>query len=244
MAIRPKRSDRSGPPSRARATPKGAKLPPAARATPASRSVRGHTASRAEKSAARRGAIIAAAVEEFCDRGYAATRLDDIAARAGVAKGTIYLHFADKEALFQDIISTMFVPVVSRAIEPAPPPGVPIKHVLGAIADMFVRDVFTTRRRDILRLLLAEGPRFPKLAEFHYENVVKRALAGVTVLLKEAALRGELRSAAVVDFPQIVVAPCIVGVVWSGLFERFAPLDLAAMMRAHLDMLFVEDRAP
>src|ERR1700688_4684029 len=57
---------------------------------------------RAERAAERRAAIIEAALDEFIARGYAATRLDDVASRAGVAKGTIYLHFADKETLFQE----------------------------------------------------------------------------------------------------------------------------------------------
>src|SRR5690242_10272916 len=68
---------------------------------------------RAEKSEARRQAIVAAALAEFCARGFAATRLDDVARRAEVAKGTIYLHFRDKEALFREIVGTMLVPLVA-----------------------------------------------------------------------------------------------------------------------------------
>ena len=74
---------------------------------------------RAEKSAARRTAIVAAALEEFCTRGFAAARLDDVAKRAGVAKGTIYLHFRDKEALFQEIIRTMLVPMIAAMEAPS-----------------------------------------------------------------------------------------------------------------------------
>src|SRR5882757_9029467 len=59
---------------------------------------------RATRAAERREAIIAAGLEEFIARGFAATRLDDVAKRAGVAKGTIYLHFKDKEALFQELV--------------------------------------------------------------------------------------------------------------------------------------------
>src|SRR5688572_28100052 len=75
---------------------------------------------RQEQSAARREAILAAALDEFSARGFTATRLDDVAKRAGVAKGTIYLHFADKEALFQEIVRTMVVPVISN-VEKMPP---------------------------------------------------------------------------------------------------------------------------
>src|SRR6266849_8235365 len=84
----------------------------------ADRGARGHArtpvgATRAEKSEARRQAIVAAALDEFCTRGFAATRLDDVARRAKVAKGTIYLHFADKETLFQELIRMELSPVVA-----------------------------------------------------------------------------------------------------------------------------------
>src|SRR5512144_3225702 len=79
--------------------------------------------SRAEKAAERRDAIVSAALEEFATRGYAATRLDDVARRAGVAKGTIYLHFKDKEALFEELIRTAIVPLVNRLAAGPPPMG-------------------------------------------------------------------------------------------------------------------------
>src|SRR5207247_4271666 len=78
---------------------------------------------RAERAAERRGAIIEAAMDEFIARGFAATRLDDVARRAGVAKGTIYLHFKDKEALFEELIRTAIVPLVSRLVAGRPPAG-------------------------------------------------------------------------------------------------------------------------
>src|SRR6267154_2022527 len=66
---------------------------------------------RAERAAERREAIIEAALDEFIARGFTATRLDDVAKRAGVAKGTIYLHFKDKESMFEELIRTAVVPL-------------------------------------------------------------------------------------------------------------------------------------
>ena len=192
---------------------------------------------RAEKSAARRDAILEAAIEEFSARGYEATRIDDVAQRAGVAKGTIYLHFEDKEALFQELVRVMLFPIVG-ALEAPIPPDMPIRKLLDAFIDLFVREVYGTKRRAVLRLVMTEGPRFPKLAEFHYRNVVERAIAAMRALLERAAERGELKHEALLRFPQLVIAPGIVAIIWSGLFDRFAPLDVAAMMRAHLDVLF------
>src|SRR4051812_14450587 len=81
---------------------------------------------RAKRSAERRGAILAAALDEFAARGFAATRLDDVAKRAGVAKGTIYLHFADKETLFQELIRAELSPVVG-ALEHVSHADVPLR---------------------------------------------------------------------------------------------------------------------
>ena len=192
---------------------------------------------RADKSALRRDAILAAALKEFSTRGFAAARLEDVAQRAGVGKGTIYLHFHDKEALFQELVTTMLVPFIAH-IETAPPVGVPIRTVLERLTDRFVREIYGTERRQLIRLVLTEGQRFPQLGEFHYHHVVKRAIAAMRALLEAAHRRGELRNDALVRFPQLVVAPCMMAIVWSGLFDRFAPLDVAALMGAHLDLIF------
>jgi AcrR family transcriptional regulator len=197
---------------------------------------------RAQKAAERREAILAAALDEFAARGYAATRLDDVAERAGVAKGTIYIHFADKEALFQEIVRTMVVPLVMVAVA-GPPADVPIRRVVEGLMQMFIREVYGTKRREIIRLMLTEGPRFPALAEFYYHEVVERALAAMRGLLKRAHERGELRDDTLVRFPHLIVSPLILSIVWHGLFDRFSPLDVAALMRAHLDLLFGKERA-
>src|SRR5262249_16463819 len=94
---------------------------------------------RAEKSAARREAIIAAALDEFSARGFAATRIDDVAKRADVAKGTIYLYFRDKEALFEELVRVMLVPLVST-MEAPPPPDMPTRVLLNAFVERFVQE--------------------------------------------------------------------------------------------------------
>ena len=191
---------------------------------------------RAKRSAERRGAILAAALDEFAARGFAATRLDDVAKRAGVAKGTIYLHFADKETLFEELVRMELSPVVG-ALESASHAGIPLRQVTDQLIEVFVREIFETRRKDVIRLVLTEGPRFPKLAEFYYREVVSRAMGAMRSILRRAYERGELKTDALVNFPQLLPAPGIVAVIWSGLFDRFEPLDVRAMMRAHFDVL-------
>jgi AcrR family transcriptional regulator len=195
---------------------------------------------RSNRRADRRQAILAAALEEFSARGFAAARLDDVAAGAGVAKGTIYLYFRDKEALFQDLIREMS-PVVST-IQAALALDLPMRAVAEQAVEVFVREVYGTRRKDIIRLVLSEGPRFPKLADFYYREVLSKILPAVRALLQRAKERGELRSDAIIAFPQLVGAPGIIAIMWSAMFDRHDRLDVRALMRAHLDLLLGESQ--
>jgi AcrR family transcriptional regulator len=198
--------------------------------------------SREARSAARREAILAAALDEFSASGFAATRLDDVARRAGVAKGTIYLYFRDKESLFQELIRTMLTPLVGT-IEAMGKADLPISALAEHFADLFVREVYETRRKDVIRLMIAEGGRFPNLAEFYYREVLSRIIAAMRALIARAAARGEAPPG-LVDFPQIIAAPGLVAIVWAGLFERFEPLDVRAMMKTHLALLFAPRSTP
>ena len=212
------------------------KLPKAGAAAPNAK--RG----RAAKSAARREAILAAALDEFSAQGFAATRLDDVARRPDVAKGTIYLHFRDKEALFQELIRSVLSPLVGT-LETVTQVDAPFAAVAERIVDVFVRQVYGTRRKDVIRLIITEGPRFPKLAEFYYREVLSRVIRAVRGLVRHAIDRGELENDAILRFPQLLVAPGLVAIIWSGLFDRFEPLDVRALMQAHLDLLFGQGRA-
>lgn len=191
---------------------------------------------------ARRAAILAAALEEFTARGYEGARLDDVARRAGVAKGTIYLYFADKEALFQDLVRSMVSPVLG-ALTQMREVDIPARLLIETLLTTFVREVYGTRRKDIIRLILSEGPRFPAIAEFYYREVIARVLAILRPILARAAERGELPDDALARFPQLIVAPMLVGIMWSGLFDKYEPLDVAAMARAHVNILFGVGRA-
>ncbi|HEX5211119.1 MAG TPA: TetR/AcrR family transcriptional regulator [Pseudolabrys sp.] len=197
---------------------------------------------RQERSAARREAILAAALDEFSTQGFEAARLDDVAKRAGVAKGTIYLYFRDKETLFQELIRAMLTPLVGT-IEALGASEVPLSVLGDQIAELFVREVYETRRKDVVRLMITEGRRFPKLAEFYYREVLSRIVAAMRALLTRAAARGEVPEA-LAEFPQIVAAPGLVAIIWSSLFERFEPLDVRQMMKTHLELLFAPRRTP
>jgi AcrR family transcriptional regulator len=192
---------------------------------------------RAEKAVARKEAILAAALDEFSAQGFAAARLDDVAARAGVAKGTIYLHFKDKEDLFQELIRTALSPFVQR-VEAAPSVNMPFRAVAEMLVGNFVREVLSTKRKNIIRLVISEGRRFPKISEFYYREVVSRASVAMRQLVRLGIARGELRHDALEQFPQLIIAPALVAIVWDDLFERFEHLDPEAMLKAHFEILF------
>src|SRR3954466_15824352 len=216
--------------ARASADPPASKLAP----KPAS--------SRAERAAERRGAIIEAAMDEFIARGFAATRIDDVAKRAGVAKGTIYLHFKDKEALFEELIRTAIVPLVNRLAMGPPPSGASVRDVIEGFARTFIHEVTTTQRGDIVRLIVAEGPRFPAVADFYYREVVSKGLAGMRAMIELGIARGEISNKNLARFPQILVAPALIAVIWQSLFSKHAPLDAIEMLQVHLDLIFGERR--
>src|SRR6267142_3508443 len=210
----------------ASADPPGSKLAP----QPAS--------NRAERAAERRGAIVEAAMDEFIARGFAATRLDDVAKRAGVAKGTIYLHFKDKESMFEELIRTAIVPMITRLWGTPPQPGASVRDLVEGFAKTFIEEVATTRRGDLVRLIVSEGPRFPAIADFYYREVVSRGLGAMRALIELGIARGEIPQTHLARFPQIVIAPAMVAVIWKSLFERHPPLDAQEMMRVHLDLIF------
>jgi AcrR family transcriptional regulator len=194
---------------------------------------------RAARAAERRAAIVEAAMEEFIARGFAATRLDDIAKRAGVAKGTIYLHFNDKESMFEELVRIVIVPVVAR-LTAMPTPVGSVRDLVEAFAGNFLKEVIGTRRGDLVRLIVAEGPRFPSIADFYYREVVSRGIAAMRALIELGVARGEIREKDLARYPQILVAPAMIAVIWHSLFARHAPLDAQDMLRVHLDLIFGE----
>ena len=196
---------------------------------------------REARGAARRDAILAAALDEFSARGYEAARLDDVAKRAGIAKGTIYLYFRDKESLFQELVRAMLAPLIA-GIEAVGAVDVPAAVLAERFVDLFVGEVYQTRRQDVIRLMISEGRRFPELAEFYYREVLSRIIETVRGVLTRASKRGEVPQA-LIEFPQLIAAPGLVAIIWSGLFERFEPLDVRKMMLAHAKLMFAPGRA-
>jgi AcrR family transcriptional regulator len=185
----------------------------------------------------RRQQILDAALWVFARSGFAAARLDDVAERARIAKGTIYLHFADKEALFTELVRSAALPMLNRVGELAEQPDLSLDNFLAALLALFRSEVLGTKRKEILRLIIAEGPHFPAIASFYYHEVVANGLGRIRSFLQRAVRNGEGRAALLAEHPQLLFAPMLVALVWEGLFERFEPLDVEGLFAAHRTIL-------
>ncbi|MBS7698085.1 MULTISPECIES: TetR/AcrR family transcriptional regulator [unclassified Chelatococcus] len=186
---------------------------------------------------ARRKKILEAALDVFLAEGYVATRMDHVAARAGVAKGTIYVHFADKEALFRSLIHEEIGPVIAGGATLAASFEGSTRELLQALATVMQRELLGTQRADILRLVISEAPRFPWLAEFYWQEVVSRGMALIRAVAARGVERGEITPDSLQRFPQIVVAPLLVSVIWQALFDTFEPLDTDAFLDSYINMM-------
>lgn len=183
--------------------------------------------------------ILNAASEVFIARGYAAARLDDIAARAGVAKGTLYLYFQSKEDIFQSLVRTAIVPNLAQLEAVTKAWDGPVAPLLERFAGIVLGVVGNDRLVAIPRLLLAEAKTFPDLARFYHREVAHRGLGLLTNIIAKGVARGEFRAVDPLHAARLVVAPFLFHALWQSVFGDFdeTPVDPAAFARTHLDVL-------
>jgi AcrR family transcriptional regulator len=191
-----------------------------------------------EKTARTRRAIVSAALDTFLERGFSDARMIDVAARAGVAKGTLYLYYPDKEALFEGVLREVISGPVASLGAMAPEPGESVRSLLTRVVLPILRDMESSGRGPVIRLIVAEGGRFPALAEMYRRLVIEPASEAIRQVARHAHESGELATDALVRFPQLFVAPGLLSVLWNGLFGPARPLDAEAMFLAHMDILF------
>ncbi len=187
---------------------------------------------------ARPSEILKAALACFQEKGFAATRLEEVAARAQVTKGTIYLYYASKENLFEAVVRGELIPNIER-LEAAFAQPAPALVLLEQLFGLFARDIAPSPISVIPKLVIAEAGNFPELARFYLENVVHRMLRLIASILKRGIDSGEFRSFDVEHTVFCVVGPLLLTVLWQhslGLHDD-RPLDIAAVCRTHLDLL-------
>src|SRR5262245_25946524 len=169
--------------------------------------------------------IVDAAFQEFAAKGFAGTRLEDVAARARVSKGLPYLYFKTKEELFKAVVRSVITShfdVIRAQMETT---ELSVEAFLKGPFLKFIQELVGSKRAFIARLLIAEGHKHPELTKFYYENVVSRGLETLTRLIDRGIARGEFKPTPLRDFPQLLIAPMLSAVMWRGLFERHHHLD-------------------
>ena len=182
--------------------------------------------------------LTAAALDLFVDRGFAATRLDDVAARAGVSKGTLYLYFENKEALFKAVIEDAIVPLLAAAEDE-------IASYQGKSVDLLRRLLYgwweqigATRLAGVPKLLIAEARNFPEVAQYYHDTVIVRARGLLRTLLLRGIERGEFRPLDLETAIDVIYAPLMMLVVWrSSVCFCSQHTDPATYLKTHFDLL-------
>jgi AcrR family transcriptional regulator len=189
--------------------------------------------------------ILSAALDCFAERGFAATRLEDVAARAGVTKGTLYLYFPGKEELFRALVRQELLPNVERLEAAAGGPGA-AAEMLARLVAVWAGHVAPSRASVLPKLILTEAGNFPELAKFYLDEVIRRGLRLLRSILRRGVESGEFRPIDVEHTAFCVVGPLLLSVLWKHTFDPHAgqPLDVAALCRAHLDTLLNGLRRP
>lgn len=187
-----------------RADPDTAPVPaPAAERTP-----------RRRRKDARPTELTAAALDLFVEKGFAATRLDDVAARAGVSKGTLYIYFDSKEALFKAVIAEGIVPALAAA-------EVQLAGYQGAAADLlrsllvgWWQQIGSTRMGGVVKLIISESRNFPDVAQYYHDHVIVRGRSLLRAALRRGIDSGEFRPMDVESCIDVIIAPLLMLIVW------------------------------
>ncbi|WP_310540961.1 TetR/AcrR family transcriptional regulator [Phenylobacterium sp.] len=183
--------------------------------------------------------IVAAAFEVFAEKGFAAARLDDIAARAGVSKGAIYLYFATKEDIFQAVVEQGVAPNLHNlaALAAANPQNFP--ELIRAFAKVMAHVASTTPLGGIIKMVIGEARNFPELARVWHDRLIVPALGALSAAIAAAQARGEIRPGDPRHYAAGLISPLLVGVIWRETFTPIGaePFDLPALMEQHVETL-------
>lgn len=181
--------------------------------------------------------ILEAGFREFAEKGFLSARLEDVAQRAGVAKGTVYLYYPSKEALFEAAVRSRILPVVGEASRIAQARETPTIEILRLIVRAMYARLADPDVRTLMRIMIAEGQRFPALIRFYHGEVLSRLTSVLGLIIQQAVERGEIDGGAMTAVPEVLVAPGILGAIWQMTFALEEDIPLERFLAAHLDLL-------
>lgn len=163
---------------------------------------------------ARPGEIAAAALELFTEKGFAATRIEDIAARASVSKGTVYLYFDSKEALFKAAVEAAMAPALAEAEALAADGERPSAALLRDFLFGWWEMVGATTLGGVPKLLVAESENFPEMARWFHDKIISRAQGAMIRIIELGIARGEFRPVDPRTASRVVFAPMFSYLLW------------------------------
>lgn len=183
--------------------------------------------------------LLAAALDLFVERGYAAARLDDVAARAGVSKGTLYLYFANKEDLFKAVVRAHLVPVLDRAEQAVDACEGHSAALLREFILGWWERIGNTRLSGITKLMMAESGNFPEVAKFYHDEVISRSRKLIVHMLERGIARGEFRAIDCTHATSVIVAPVLMLMMWKHTFGacQAEPISPAKFLDCFIDLL-------
>ena len=198
----------------------------------------GLRATRQRRKEARPSELTAAALELFVEKGFAGTRLDEVAARAGVSKGTLYLYFDSKEALFKAVVEEGIVPLLAAAeqqiLDHQGTSAELLRHLLSA----WWEQIGGTRLAGIPKLIVAEARNFPDVAQYYHDKVIVRGRALLGRVLQRGIEQGEFREQEIETAIDVIFAPLLMLAIWrSSLFFCGRDTSPQAFLQTHFDLL-------
>jgi AcrR family transcriptional regulator len=184
---------------------------------------------------ARPGEIVAAALEVFAEKGYAAARLDEIAARAGVSKGALYLYFETKDDLFRAVVGEMASPNIEKLRAMAGAYRGSFAELAPLLLMLVAKIATTTPLPAVAKMVIGESRNFPDLARVWHDQVVGKAIELLAGLIEGAQARGEVRPGDPRLYAVSLMGPMVVGFIWREVFEPVGaqPIDVQALAAQH-----------
>lgn len=186
---------------------------------------------------ARPGEIVDAGLAAFSENGFSATRLEDIARRAGIAKSTIYLYFENKEAVFEAAIKANMANTMDDLSSQFDAFDGPTEDLIRLVLRVMYAKLLEPNTATLMRIMIAEGHRFPDLAERYHREVILRGERVMTALMKRGVERGEFDPGPAQDFPRLIAAPTLMAMIATQTFSAFEEFDVDAYFEAHVWLL-------
>lgn len=191
---------------------------------------------RAEQKIQRPLEILDAAFEEFTKRGFTATRVEDIAERVGVTKGTVYVYFETKEALFEAMIRHASSPFQEAFKAYARTSDDPVEELRMLLEFLFDALVDNRKMRELFRFIVAEGAKFPDLIDQHHDVVMAPVFERINTILEEGVAKKRFR-ANPTELAKVVMSPIVGTLVFRLIFDDRRSLDKQVVLKIHLELI-------